>query len=290
MTLFDITKIMYRLDPDGPNSILEDIVAKAEAIFKIVKTSVSKGLYLQLNNIHQKQANDQMIHYSSSKYMNLICPKTPEMLSTTQHSKTCSPEAKSPGTKDKTMLFHDSSHLNVNHVLLKRSSHEPHRKRAQSVFGKEDEPEDGMVRLNPLLLQKGFSKVQFYKGTSGKSQDFVSTPQPTIDYTITTPKTHFIKKVITRTATKVSPYEYQIAEKDLRKTISNPDLRNVNRSPQKDIYGKDQKRLEARRNHEQLEYDEMFFYYYENILSQVLDKVRHSKIGKNRDRTQSYYS
>lgn len=283
MTLFDITKIMYKLDPDGPNSILQDIVAKSEAIYGIVKTSVSRGLYLQLNNIHQKKANDQLLHCNGGNDMDSKCEKTPEMLSTTLHSKTYSPEAKSPGVRDKTMLFHDSSHLNVNHMLLKKTSHEPQRKRAQSMFGEEDEPEDGMVRLNPLLLQKGFS-------TSGRSRDCVETPHSTIDYTITTPKSHFMKKIITRTATKDPPFEDQLEEKCLRKTISNPDMRKLNNSLHSEIHKKEPKRLEMRRNHDQLEYDEMFFYYFENILSQVLDKLQNSKSSKNRDRTQSYYS
>lgn len=159
MTLFDISKIMYKLDPEGPNSVLEDIVYKAEAIFKIVKTSVSKGLYLQLNDIHQKHQKDKPANCKDTADRDSVFQRTPEMLSTNQHSNTCSPETKSPGLKDKKMLFHDSSHLNVNHMLLKRSSNEPQRKRAQSVFGKEDEPIDGVVRLNPLLLQKGLSKL-----------------------------------------------------------------------------------------------------------------------------------
>jgi len=282
MTLFEITKIMYKLDPEGPNSVLEDIVAKAEAIYSIVKTSVSKSLYLQLNDIHQKQSNDKLMQYHGSNEMDLMCPKTPEILSTTQHSPSGSPEARSPGIRDKKMLFHDSSHLNVNHALVKKSSHEPHRKRAQSVFGREDEPEDGLVRLNPLMLQKGISN-------SGKPRNCVETPHHTVDYTITTPKSHFMKKVINRTATKVQLAEGQMEGNLIRKTISNPDLRKLAQSPLSDDHGKDGKKLETRRNNEQHEYDEMFFYYFENILSQVLDKLQNSKSIKNRDRAQSYF-
>lgn len=70
-------------------------------------------------------------------------------------------------------------------------------------------------------------------------------------------------------------------QKRLRKTISNPNLRSSPKSA-----GSDSK--SDTKKHE--EYDEMFFYYYENILQQVLDKLCLSKSHKNRDRTQSFYS
>lgn len=128
------------------------------------------------------------------------------------------------------------------------------------------------------------------EGNAGKPHNCVETPHATVDYTITTPKSHFLKKIITRTATKNTDSEDHSQEKTLRKTISNPDLSKIAQTLQTGGVNNDSKRLESRRAHEQLEFDEMFFYYFENILSQVLDKMKNSKSFKNRDRAQSYYT
>lgn len=49
LTLFEISKIFYKLDPDGPKSVLENIVQKAEEIYTVVKSSVCRNLYTELN-------------------------------------------------------------------------------------------------------------------------------------------------------------------------------------------------------------------------------------------------
>jgi hypothetical protein len=157
MTLFDISKIMYKLDPEGPKSVLENIVAKAEEIYSIVKNSVSKGLYLELNDIHSKSRKNLPFLAkvgSNSKYLGDF--STGEKSNTNQRSGEITP-TKSPGLLAKKMIFHDSSSVKVDGFGLNKLPLEAKRKRAQSVFEGDDEISEGVVRLNPLVLEKGRS-------------------------------------------------------------------------------------------------------------------------------------
>lgn len=158
MTLFEISKIMYKLDPEGPKSVLENIVSKAEEIYSIVKSSVSKGLYLQLNNIHLKSKKDfPALKLLGSNSKNLAEFSTGEKSSPINDSGEITP-TKSPGNISKRMIFHDSSQVKVEGFGSSKLPFEAKRKRALSVFEANDEINDGVVRLEPLILEKGRSK------------------------------------------------------------------------------------------------------------------------------------
>jgi hypothetical protein len=56
LNLFQISKIVYKMDHDGEPSQLEKLVARAEEIYDIVRNSLNKSVYMQLQNIHNKEA------------------------------------------------------------------------------------------------------------------------------------------------------------------------------------------------------------------------------------------
>jgi hypothetical protein len=56
LNLYQISKIIYKMDHDGEPSQLEKLVARAVEIFNIVRTSLNKSVYMQLQNIHNKEA------------------------------------------------------------------------------------------------------------------------------------------------------------------------------------------------------------------------------------------
>jgi hypothetical protein len=273
MTLFEISKIMYKLDPEGPKSVLENIVAKAEEIFSVVKTSVSKGLYLQLNDVHMKSRKD----FPQLTLINSHSKTSTEMSAgekavEKQASGDMTP-TKSPTQGVKRTLFLDSSQVKVNSFGSSQPHEDTTRKRAQSYYQGNDQVEEGVVRLEPLVLEKGRSdqhRKSHWVENSPVHRLIPSPLEPIVEQT----------KIFHRTATKESPTLLE-EPKRLRKTISNPDLRA---SPKLSTPS-------SKAHSEKYEdYDEMFFYYYENILQQVLDKIYRSKAHKNRDRTQSFYS
>ena len=224
MTLFDISKIMYKLDPDGPKSVLETIVSKAEEIYSIVKSSVSKGLYLQLNDIHMKLKKDMpQVRLVSSNSKTTAEFSTGEKDARQQGSGEITP-TKSPGQLAKKMIFHDSSQVAVSGFGSSKQSNEGRRKRAQSVYQGEEEINEGVVRLDPLILEKGRSRLFIYQGDEPGKSIWNNSPPLKKAKGASIEELKDSNKTFHRTATK-EPSSHIGEGRKLRKTISNPDLR-----------------------------------------------------------------
>lgn len=52
MTIYDISKILYKTDMETP-SIIEKIVEKAEIVYRTMKNSLNRGLFTKLKDIHE---------------------------------------------------------------------------------------------------------------------------------------------------------------------------------------------------------------------------------------------
>jgi hypothetical protein len=152
---------MYKLDPDGPKSVLENIVLKTEEIYKVIKTSVNKSLYLRLNNIREKEDKDIITSRSAvqSKVLREFVPLRDEPKATVLNFlEIDSPTKKEclSATKNNSIFF-GSSELDIKNALGTATSaiSSCNRKRAQSLFGSEENtPEHGIVRLDPLVIDE----------------------------------------------------------------------------------------------------------------------------------------
>ena len=212
LTLFEISKIFYRLDPEGPESVLQNMVKKAEEIYEIVKNSVCRNLYSELSLIHQKvyQKNDPLsksaVIGKDSDDSN-IKAKDPiqDFIGDIEYQG-------SPLFKREKTLFLKNSELNVKGVLGSRvRDHSPEsagRKRAQSCFESDLEyggDDLGTIRLEPLAVDSHDKpmEVQSFSFKKNESETRDETPP----------------KQLTQ------PKIFHTTSPGLRRTISNPLIR-----------------------------------------------------------------
>ena len=297
LTLSQVSKIMYKLDPEGPPSLLESIVAKSEEIYSTVKRSVNKSLYLQLNCIHEKIVK---LGSGAEGFAELGSPASPSEPA----GGALNDEKGDPGLvlqlkPDKKTLFLESSQLDINNLFHSNSPlSSAVKKRAHSVYFSEAEVmnEKGTIRLEPMLLDKHRSPSPEETGSStppqkekqvdGSEQEQEADEQASAQNPPAgnkTPPKKFRADEDSESST----------QKTIKRTISNPNLaKKLSREagPEASRPKKKEAAKAEEGSRALSEYDETFYYYYENILEQSLEKILHSKSNKkNRDRAFSTF-
>lgn len=235
LNLFEISKIFYRLDPDGPRSVLENIVLKAEEIYSVVKSNVCRNLYTELSVIHQKNyGKTQSVMFGNEVSKSAVflknrgeSPKT-EASSEQQFQEDFIGELDvSPPHKREKTVFLNNSEIDVKAVFgIRPRELSPtkvptvaSRKRAQSCMeGDMDAPVDasGTIRLDPVAVDSGDRPLEIQSFSFKKTDSETRAETPPKD------KDSDVCKDMT------SP-------KSLRRTISNPTLHKVKSDNRKTV-------------------------------------------------------
>ncbi len=232
--LFEISKIFYKLDPEGPYSVLEKIVKKAEEIYSVVKTNVCRNLYTELNCIHQKNNGRSHIHISHTLSQTAIdsknrgeSPKTDPSSDQQFQEEYMGELDSSPPKKREKTVFLPNSEINVKGIFdIKPREQSPEitsnatRKRAQSCMDSDiDMPVDssGNIRLGPVGVDAGDRPVEIQSFSFKKTESETRAETP--------PKE--IKES--------NPIKEMTSPKSLRRTISNPTLTKVKSDNRKTV-------------------------------------------------------
>ena len=223
LTLAQVSKIMYKLDPEGPPSLLESIVAKTEEIYSIVKRSVNKSLYLQLNCMHEK-----IVKFgSTTDSLGQLGSKTIDAEREGDENGDAQPLALKA---DKKTLFLESSQLDINNIF--HSSSPPTsavKKRAHSVYFSEVElmNEKGTIRIDPILLDNKRSHSPEETGSSTPPQKETmldtSEKEQEVEEKTSTPDQPNPNKTPTKKF-KLDEDSESSTQKTIKRTISNPNL------------------------------------------------------------------
>lgn len=223
LTLFEISKIFYKLDPEGPTSVLENMVKKAEEVASVVKTSVCRNLYSELNIIHQKNAEKDSLLTRSAVVKKAASGTSPEKHQMVDSFHEFVGEEDSPVGRGKT-VFHLNSELSISGVFSNKMARDypeiksAARKRAQSCM-EGDQEISGLdsysIRLEPVSIDSGdkpMTEQYSFKKVESETRDETPPKGPS------------------KSKTKCFP-----SPKSVRRTISDPQLAKVNNETRKTV-------------------------------------------------------